>query len=95
MTHFRFDIWFPDPIQETSAFLMKVVNIPPEGLSEGIININAVSDPAIGQGSWLQVDIPISELENSGLGGSSNIQQIVIDLLTSPDAYIDNIYFYK
>ncbi|MEZ2415040.1 hypothetical protein ACA086_08735, partial [Muriicola sp. E247] len=40
-------------------------------------------------------DIPITELESNGLGAYSNIQQVVIDLVNSGEAYIDNIYFYK
>ncbi|GJM62983.1 hypothetical protein [Persicobacter diffluens] len=95
MTNFRFDIWFPNPVNENSAFLMKVVDIPETGLTEGSININATTMPAITQGSWLQFDIPLADLQANGLGGLSNIQQFVIDLLSSGEVYIDNIYFYK
>ncbi|MEM9001200.1 MAG: hypothetical protein AAGB24_13130, partial [Bacteroidota bacterium] len=44
---------------------------------------------------WLSFDIPFTELESSGLGGKSNIQQVVIDLMNSGEVYVDNIYFYK
>ncbi len=94
MTHFSFDLWFPNELDENSAFLMKLVDIPGSA-SEALININASSDPAIAQGSWLEFDIPFTELAANGLAGSSNIQQIVIDLINSGEVYIDNIYFYK
>ncbi len=94
MTNFRFDLWFPNEVDETSALLMKLVNFG-TSTSEGLININPSSSPAIAQGSWLSFDIPFSELESSGLTERSNIQQIVVDLLTSGEVYIDNIYFYK
>lgn len=93
MTNFRFDIWFPNEIDASSAFLMKLVNFG-TATSEAQININATSNPAIAQGSWLQFDIPFSELQSNGLAASGNIQQVVIDLLTSGEVYIDNIYFY-
>ena len=95
MTNFRFDLWFPNEVDASSTFLMKLVDIPGSGATEGSINIGAASTPAMAQGSWLSFDIPITELEANGLGGSSNIQQVVIDLLNSGEVYIDNLYFYK
>ena len=94
MTNFRFDIWFPNEVNAASAFLMKLVNFG-SSTSEALININATSNPVISQGSWLRFDIPFTELQSSGLAESSNIQQIVIDLVTSGEVYIDNIYFYN
>ncbi len=94
MTNFRFDLWFPNEVDGSSAFLMKVVDIP-GAASEGAINIGASSTPAMAQGSWLSFDIPITELQANGLAGYSNIQQVVIDLVNAGEVYIDNIYFYK
>lgn len=95
MSNFRFDLWFPNAVSASSAFLLKLVDIPGSGATEGQINISPSSDPEMIQGSWLSFDIPFSELESSGLGGKSNIQQIVVDLLSSGEVYIDNIYFYR
>ncbi len=95
MTHFRFDLWFPNEVTGNSAYLMKLVDIPGSGATEAIINVGSSSIPVMAQGSWLQFDIPFTELESNGLGGRSNIQQIVIDLVNSGEVYIDNIYFYK
>jgi hypothetical protein len=36
--------------------------------------------------------VPLSEL--TGLGGTTHIQQVVIDLVNSGEAYVDNIFFY-
>jgi hypothetical protein len=95
MTNFRFDLWFPNEVGGSSAFLMKLVDIPGSGPTEALINVSPSSTPEMVQGSWLQFDIPFTELENNGLGGKSNIQQVVIDLLSSGEVYVDNIYFYK
>ncbi len=95
MTNFRFDAWFPNPVNMGTTFLMKVVDIPMSGATEALINVNASSNPAIAQGQWLSFDIPIAELESNGLGGKMNIQQVVVDLMNSGEVYLDNIYFYK
>jgi hypothetical protein len=94
MTNFRFDLYFPNEVSGATAFLMKLVNIG-AATSEAVINVNSASNPAMSQGSWLQFDLPFTELESNGLAGSSNIQQLVIDLVTAGEVYIDNIYFYK
>ena len=79
----------------TEQFLLKLVDIGAT-TSEAEIFINSASTPAIDQGAWLSFDYELASL--SGLAGTSNIQQIVIDLLTANDVgevYIDNIYFYR
>ena len=53
------------------------------------------STPAIAQGSWLSFDFTLAELATLGLGGTSNIQQVVFDLLNSGEVYVDNLYFYN
>ena len=93
MTNFRFDVWFPNAVDVNSEFLMKVVDIPGSGATEAEIRLNPSSNPAMAQGAWLSYDILLSDLTSSGLGGTSNIQQVVIDLLNSGEVYIDNIYF--
>ena len=85
---------FPNEVEAESNFLMKLVDIP-GAASEAQIFINPSTNPAMVQGTWISVDLTIAELEGLGLGGSSNIQQVVVDLLTSGEVYLDNIYFYK
>ena len=94
MTNFRFDVWFPNEVNVNSEFLLKLVDIPGTA-SEALITINSSSNPAIQQGTWLQFDLPFTQLQTLGLAAYSNIQQVVIDLLNSGEVYIDNIYFYK
>ena len=95
MTNFRFDAWFSNPVDASTTFLLKLVDIPGSGPTEALINVNEMSNPAIEQGTWLSFDIPFMELQNSGLGGTMNIQQVVIDLMNAGEIYLDNIYFYK
>jgi len=94
MTNFHFDVWFPNEVDATSDFLLKLVDIAGT-TTEALINVNAASNPPIEQGEWLQFDLSFTDLENLGLAGSSNIQQVVVDMLTSGEVYLDNIYFYK
>ncbi|KPJ75052.1 MAG: hypothetical protein AMS19_14435, partial [Gemmatimonas sp. SG8_23] len=94
MTNFRFDLYFPNPQVGTEQFLLKLVDIG-AATSEAQLFINSSSTPAIDQGTWLSFDYELASL--SSLAGTSNIQQVVIDLLTANDVgevYIDNIYFY-
>ena len=95
MTNFRFDLYFPNPIQASEQFLLKLVDIG--GVtSEELFFINGSSTPAIAAGTWLSFDIDLSTL--TGLQGTSNIQQVVVDVLSDLDVldvYIDNIYFYN
>ena len=95
MTNFRFDLWFPNKVEASTNFLMKLVDIPGSGPTEALIWVDNMSNPAIAQGSWLSFDIPFTDLEAAGLGGKANIQQVVVDLMSAGAVYIDNIYFYK
>jgi hypothetical protein len=94
MTNFRFDAWFPNAVDGSSTFLLKLVDIG-AATTEGSVNVGSASNPVMEQGKWLSFDIPFTELESSGLGGKANIQQIVIDLMNSGEVYVDNIYMYK
>jgi len=63
--------------------------------SEAQLFVDGSSTPPIAQGSWLSFDFTLADLATAGLAGTSNIQQVVIDLLSSGEVYVDNIYFYK
>ncbi|MFZ9046567.1 MAG: hypothetical protein ACO2ZZ_11930, partial [Cyclobacteriaceae bacterium] len=96
LTNFRFDVWFPNEIDASDQFILKVVDIPAGGdLSEAVITLNPSSTPAMSQGQWLSYDFEVSALIAAGLAGTENIQQIVIDLSTMEEVYLDNVYFYK
>jgi hypothetical protein len=94
MTNFKFDLWFPNTVDGSTAFLTKLVDIG-ASTTEAIIDVNASSTPAIAQGQWLSFDFTLAQLQGLGLGAGNNIQQLVIDLVNSGEVYIDNIYFYK
>ena len=94
MTNFRFDAWFPNEVAADTQALFKLVDIG-GSVTEAIITVNSSSNPAIAQGQWLNFDFTIAELQGLGLGGSSNIQQFVVDLINSGEVYLDNLYFYN
>ncbi|WP_141402362.1 hypothetical protein [Sediminicola luteus] len=95
LTDFHVDLWFPNPVNENTAFLLKVVNIAPDITSEALIRIDANATPAMAQGQWLAIDLTMDQLQAAGLAANSNIQQVVIDLLDAGEVYIDNLYFSK
>jgi hypothetical protein len=94
MTNFRFDAWFPNAVDGSSTFLLKLVDIA-ASTTEGSVNVGSASNPVMEQGKWLSFDIPFTNLESNGLGGKANLQQVVIDLMNSGQVYVDNIYMYK
>jgi hypothetical protein len=94
MTNFRFDAWFPNAVDGSSTFLLKLVDIA-ASTTEGSVNVGSASNPVMEQGKWLSFDIPFTNLESNGLGGKANLQQVVIDLVNSGGVYVDNIYMYK
>ncbi len=102
MTNFRFDLYFPNPLDATDQALFKLVDVGASNTTEALIFVNSASDPALGQGTWLSFDFPLDELTAIGSEpptpiGTANIQQFVIDLLgedQTGEVYVDNIYFY-
>ena len=95
MTNFRFDAWFPNEVLADTQALFKLVDINGGTVNEAIITVNSSSNPAIAQGQWLSFDFTMADLAGLGLGASSNIQQLVIDLINSGEVYLDNILFYE
>jgi len=94
MTNFRFDAWFSNTVDGTSSFLLKVVDFGAT-TTEAQIVINPSSNPAMVQGQWLSYDFTLDELAALGLGGTNNIQQVVVDVANTGEIYLDNIYFYN
>ena len=105
MTHFHIDVFAPDddPML-TEIFRVKLVDFGPDGVfgggddSEQLLGFFAngagvMSDPPWAPGSWVGLDIPMSAFW--GLTSTSNIAQIVLEQVSAPTIYIDNMYFYK
>ncbi len=96
MTHFHLDIWTPDPVAG-AVFRVKLVDFGANGVygggddSEHEVTFTASSSPALVTGTWVGLDIPLSEF--TGLIKRSHLAQLIIsgDLKT---VYVDNIYFY-
>ena len=61
----------------------------------GDVTLDDSSTPVLAQGSWVSVDIPLSDFTAAGLGGLTDLNQIVLDATADgSDLYIDNLYFY-
>ncbi|MDX1493961.1 MAG: hypothetical protein R3253_07890, partial [Longimicrobiales bacterium] len=96
MTHFRFDLWTPDPTADPAGFKVQLVDFGADGAFDGgddvehEISLTAASTPPLATGSWVSFDIPLSDFTNLTTQGA--IAQIIIsgDLDT---VFIDNVYF--
>ncbi len=96
-TNFHVDVWTPD----ATKFGVKLVNMATGGApqTEGEVQLTGVTTPAISTGAWLSLDIPMSAFAAKGLGGSTNLQQLLFtDNFPTPERgtfFIDNVYFWK
>lgn len=96
MTHFRMDIWTPDPTAAPAAFRIKLVDFGANGAFGGgddvehELTLTAASNPAIATGNWVTLDIPLTAF--TGLTTRSNIAQLIISG-TTPTVFVDNILF--
>ncbi|MGI9270543.1 MAG: hypothetical protein ACR2QT_02115 [Woeseiaceae bacterium] len=97
MTHFHMDVWTPD----ADSLLLKLVDFGGDGFgggndSEGPLTFDAGSTPALTQGGWVSLDIPLSDMQAAGLANLSDINQLVFDPAADGTAvYVDNVYFYS
>ena len=97
MTHFHLDVWTPD----ADSLLVRLVDFGGDGFgggndTQGELTFNSGSTPALTQGSWVSLDIALSDLQAAGLASLTDLNQIVLD--AGPDGtilYVDNVYFYS
>jgi hypothetical protein len=97
MTHFYMNLWTPSPTASAN-FRIKLVDFGANGTFGGgddvehEITLNATSTPALGSGSWLTFDIPLSQFTNLTTRG--HLAQLIIsgDL---PTVYVDNVLLHK
>jgi endoglucanase Acf2 len=95
MTHFHIDIWTPNDTSDPNEFKLKLVDFGMDGNygggddSEHEISFDHLS---MTTGTWVSLDIPMSEF--SSLSSTGHLAQLLIsgDLNT---VYVDNIYFYS
>ena len=97
MTHIHFDVWTPD----ASALLVRLVDFGGDGFgggndTQGELTFDSGSTPALTQGSWVSLDIALSDLQAAGLASLADINQIVLDpTADGSTVYVDNVYFYS
>ena len=97
MTHIVMHIWTPDPTID-AAFKIKLVDFGANGAFGGDddveheLTLTASSTPALATGSWLALDIPLSEF--TGLTTKGALAQLIIS--GDPDTvFVDNVLFHK
>jgi hypothetical protein len=98
MTHFRMDIWTPDPTALPAVFKIKLVDFGANGTfgggddKEHELTLNASSTPPLATGEWVSFDIPLSNF--TGLTTKGHLAQLIIS--GDPNTvYVDNILFHK
>ncbi len=98
MTHFRIDIWTPDPTAAPAAFKVKLVDFGADGAfgggddTEHEISLTASSDPALATGQWLSYDIPLSDF--TALTARGHLAQLILS--GDPNTvFVDNVYLRK
>ena len=97
MTHFHMDVWTPD----ANSLLVKLVDFGGDGFgggndSEGPLTFDGTTTPALTQGTWVSLDIPLSDMQAAGLASLTDLNQLIFD--ATPDGtivYVDNVYFYN
>lgn len=98
MTHFRMDIWTPDPTALPAVFKIKLVDFGADGVFGGgddvehELTLNANSTPPLATSEWVSFDISLSEF--TGLTTQGHLAQLIIS--GDPNTvYVDNILFHK
>lgn len=104
MTHFHIDIYVETEYTAGDFVVIRVVDFGPDGVfggddSQVEFTLNVGSSPAVNDGGWLSIEVPLS-----GLATKANLSQIVfVSEGTNPgvpnanitDILVDNMYFYK
>jgi len=98
MTHFYMDFWTPDPTDAPAVLKIKLVDFGAGGTFQGgddvehELVLNAATTPAIATGTWVSLDIPLSDF--TGLTTTGHVAQLIIS--GDPNVvYIDNVLFHK
>ncbi len=98
MTHFRLDIWTPVATTAASVFKVKLVDFGANGAFGGgddvehELSFTPTSTPALATGSWITLDIPLSQF--TGLTTKGNLAQLIISG-TPGTVFVDNVLFHK
>lgn len=98
MSAFHMDIWTPEVTAAPVAFRVKLVDFGANGVWSGgddvehELTFTASTNPALATGSWVSIDVPLSQF--SGLTTKGHIAQLIIsgDVKT---VFVDNVFFYS
>jgi len=97
MTHFHLDVWTPN----ATKFGIKLVNFGATQ-TEAIVAFHGATTPALAQGEWVSLDIPLSDFAGMGTDAIGQILWLDNDDGALPDTgaelgtfFIDNVYFHK
>ncbi len=99
MTHFHVDVWTPNADQ----LRIKLVDFGADGGfdggddTEGELVFDSMSTPALNQGQWVSLDIPLADFEAVGLTTRANIAQFIFAASPPGDVtlFVTNMYFYN
>lgn len=98
MTHVHLDLWTPDETDAPAVFRLKIVDFGADAAFGGgddvehELTFTAATTPGLVTGSWISLDVPLSDF--TGLTTRGAIAQMI----TSGDLgtfFIDNVYFHN
>jgi hypothetical protein len=100
MTHFHLDVWTPD----ATTLKVKLVDFGADGAfgggdnSEHELVFDAATTPALAQGAWVSLDIPLSSF--TSMTARAHVAQLILVGLPASGtgvttAFVDNVYFHK
>ena len=97
MTTLHLAVWTPD----STSILVKLVDFGADGIysptvddSQGQITYDASSTPALVQGAWMNLEIPLSAFTATGLMADQHLAQLFVQGTTST-VYLDDLYFHN
>jgi hypothetical protein len=99
MTHFHVDVWTPNATQ----LRIKLVDFGADAAfgggddTEGELVYDGTSTPALAQGQWISLDIPLADFQAAGLANLGHIAQLIFSAQPpgSATVYVTNVYFYN
>jgi len=98
MTHFHMNVWTADATAAPAVFKVKLVDFGADGAWSGgddvehELELNDTTTPAMATGSWVALDIPLSDF--TGMTTNAHVAQLII--AGDPNTvYVDNVLFHK
>lgn len=98
MTHFRMDIWTPNPTADPAVFRIKLVDLGANGAFGGgddvehEVTLTATTTPGLATGQWVTLDVPLTAF--TGLTTRAAIGQLIISGSLGT-VYVDNVLLHR